>query len=271
MRILIRTSRLAIWSRRLAIFGFAVLVLAVTLHLLGQIATNVFEISLIIGTTVSALAVSLAVAAYARLWFTGDRGWKLASIGFSLGALCLMPAGYALAMAMFYPSTADVTTALVSPPSLLSVEDTETSLDPESILQSFPNLITRSYQIPPETLFGLAETLVRQRGWRVVRNSPPAFEGGQGTLNAIRTSLLGWENEIAYRIAPGPLGALIDLRAASLNPTRHDLGENGRAIESFLLALDDSVSAYVQANLGLGDDDVLHDVIVEDDEPESES
>lgn len=271
MRILIRTSRLAIWSRRLAIFGFAVLVLAVALHLFGQIATDVFEISLVIGTAVAALAVLLAAAAYMRLWFTGDRGWKLASIGISLGGLCLLPAGYALAMTLLYPSTADVTTALISPPALIRAADTETSIDPESILLSFPNLITRSYQIPPETLYGLAETLVRQRGWRVVRNSPPAFAGGQGTLNAIRTSLLGWENEIAYRISPGPLGALIDLRAASLNPTRHDLGENGRAIESFLLSLDDSVSAYVQANLSFSDDDVLHDVIVEDDEPETES
>ena len=90
-----------------------------------------------------------------------------------------------------------------------------------------------------------------------------------GELSAVRRSLFGWENEIAFRITPNPIGALIDLRAASLEPTAHDLGDNGRAIESFLLALDQSVSSYVQDNLSMTEEEAL-DVIGASQEPETQ-
>src|SRR5690554_6924625 len=149
MRILVRTSKLAIWARRLATFALATLVVAIVLHMLGQLSTDVFEIVLAIATGVAALAVLLAFIAYVRLWFTGDRGWRPASFGFFVGLLCLVPATAIAFLVARYPSTLDVTTALVSPPELVRAQASPSTIDPETVLESFPNLITRIYQVPP--------------------------------------------------------------------------------------------------------------------------
>lgn len=262
MRILIRTSKNAIWSRRLASFALAVIVVAIPLHIFDLISSDAFTISLAIGLGAAGLALLLGILAYIRLWFTGDRGWRPASFGVALGLACLAPAAYAGYLAMNYPSTADVSTALLSPPALIMARGSDVQIDPESILVSYPNLLTRFYQIPPSVLHELALTLARDRGWQIISSEAPEAEDRGGTLNAIRRSLLGWSNEIALRISPGPIGALIDLRAASLSPTPHDLGDNGRAIEGFLRALDLSVTEYVQRNMAFVDDD-SHSIVVQ--------
>lgn len=224
------------------------MVVATLLHLFGQIVSVVYEICLLIGTATAAMAFLLGLAAYLRLWFTGDKGWRPASIGFFLGLACLVPAMLAVIMVEVYPSTADVTTAYDDPLALLRAEPNHPEIDPETVLQSFPNLITRIYQIPPEVLFVLAEQLTRTKDWSVIDITEPSQDDDRVALNAIRRSLLGWENEIAFRIAASPIGARIDLRAASLDPVYHDLGDNGRAIESFLVDLDAEVNAYRQDN-----------------------
>ncbi len=254
MRILIRTSKSALWSRRLASFALAILVVAIPLHIFDLIPSDAFTISLGIGLGAAALALLLGIWACIRLWFTGDRGWGPAIFGIAFGLICLAPAGFAGYLAMTYPSTADVSTALLSPPELIMARGSDVDIDPESILVSYPNLITRFYQIPPQVLYQLAEGLARQHGWQVIGTNPPSGDQGRGTLNAIRRSLLGWSNEIAFRVSPSPIGALIDLRAASLYPTRHDLGDNGRAIEDFLRALDQTVTEYVQRNMAFIED-----------------
>ncbi|WP_116653010.1 DUF1499 domain-containing protein [Pelagibacterium sediminicola] len=233
----------------------AVLVVATPLHIFDLIATDVFGISLAIGFGTAALALLLGLFAYVRLWFTGDRGWRPASFGVAFGLICLLPVAAAGYLAVTYPATTDISTALASPPDLIMARAQGTEIDPELILVSYPNLITRFYQIPSPVLFDLAQTLARRSGWQVISALSPADEESGGTLNAIRRSLLGWSTEIAFRVSPGPIGALIDLRAASLFATPHDLGENGRAIEDFLRALDQSVTEYIQANLAAMEED----------------
>lgn len=263
MRVVVRTSRLAIWARRLALFAVALLLVAAGLRFFGQISWTVFEISIAIGTLAAALGVLCGFCAYVWLWFTGDRGWGYASAGFVLGMIGLAPAGAAAVIAELYPSTIDVTTALADPPPLqVARPDEETRLDTETILASYPNLITRIYQVPPDILFALGEDLARASGWIVIDTDAPAAADASGRLNAIRPAPFGWESEIAFRVAPGNIGgALIDLRAAALEPVRHDLGENGRAIEAFLLALDDRVSGFVQQYLSTIEEEETFEVI----------
>lgn len=248
MRILVRTSKLAIWARRLALFALALIAISAGLHVFGQIGSDVFQISLVIGTLCAAAAFLVGIAACVRLWITGDRGWTQSGVGVVLGLVCLVPSITAFALVETFPSTADVSTALENPPPLLQASPNQPQIDPETVLASFPNLITRIYRIPPETLFSLGQNLASAQGWDILDITPPA-EGRAGSVNALRRSVLGFENEIAFRVVPNPIGALIDLRAASLRPVFHDLGDNGRAIEDFLLALDDAVSAYIQNNM----------------------
>lgn len=268
MRIFVRTSKLAIWARRLALFSAILLAVAGLLHLFGQIAFEVFVISLQIVTVFAGAGLLLGIAAAIRLWFTGDRGWGQAGAGVVLGLLGLAPLGSVLVMASIYPATLDVTTALQNPPDMQLARESRADFDPETVLASYPNLITRIYQVPPDILYALGEELAAANGWDVLSATAPSPADPAGQLNALRPALLGWRSEIAFRVTPGAIGgAVIDLRAAAIDSIGHDLGENGRAIEAFLLALDDRVSGYIESQLAMGDDDETFEVIDAGDGP----
>lgn len=253
MRVFVRTSRLAIWSRRLGTFGVPLLGFAILLHVSGQISSTVFEVCLAIATGAGALAVLLAIAGYTRLWFSGDNGWGLASIGLAAGAACLLPAGVAAALIAAYPSTADISTDPRNPPELVFPRATPPDpIDPDRALNAFPSVLSRSYRIDPAALYDIARGIAEVRGWQIMRARPQSADL-PGRLNALHKSLLGWPNEIALRIEAAPLGARVDVRGASTGAVPHDLGTNGRAVESFLLALDQAVANYLRQNVELVD------------------
>jgi len=257
MRIVVRTSRLAIWSRRLGSFSVVLLLLSIILHFSGQIAPDVFEISIGLASVFAALALLLAVLAFAVLWQTGDKGWGLALSGFIASSFALIPAGTAFALYFSYPSTLDVSTDIGNPPALALAhpDRPEHAVDPEALANRFPNLVSRSYQLPVEVMHNLVEALARNNGWTVLRSRAPTETGMIGTLNARRETLWGWSSEIAIRVAANPMGANVSIRAASLRDMWHDLGDNGRSLENALLALDDAVTLYVRDGLAILDDD----------------
>lgn len=266
MRILIRTSRAAIWAGRLGSFAIPVLVLAVLFHRFGSLSTAAFEISLSIATATGAAAVLLAIGAFVRIWNTGDKGWTRASLGLIGGLAALAPLGYALVMMALYPSTADIATDPATPPELLyrPEDDTVLHLSETARAANFPQLVTRTYQIEPERLFAITEEAVAAQGWALVRRSAPRLPDAPGLINATATTLFGWTNEVALRVDTAPLGAQVVMRSASVRDTGHDLGDNGRQIEAFLVALDAAVTQALRESVPVPD---VEDAVPEDEQP----
>lgn len=270
MRILVRITRFAVWSARLAWFALPLLVLAVFSHRAGAISSQVFEICLGLAAGLGLAAVLLGIMAWIRLWFTGDRGWGRAGFGMAMGAIPAVPALYAAAMIALYPSTADISTDPRDPPPLMVAETEGAVLGPEDFGRRFPHLAPRSYQIAPEALLSLALAQARWRNWQVIGEIDPSATR-PGALHAVETTLFGWRNEIALRIRPEPGGARIALRAASVYPPLHDLGFNARLAESFLLTLDDQVTVFVReglADLEEVDEEDLVDLLIEEESEE---
>lgn len=247
MRILIRTSRLAIWSRRLAGFAFPVLVLSIALHRGAVMPTDLFETCLLIAFILAGLAVGLGLSAWIRLWYTGDRGWGRASAGIFVGLLTLAPFGYAVYLVLGYPSTADVSTDSIDPPTLIVdyAGTPATLLEPETIASRFPHLVTRNYQLDAAIVYELAGQIALRQNWEMERAFPPVA-GGEGQFNAIDTTWLGWRDEVAVRVSGVQGGAEVAMRSASTAPVWHDLGHNGRRIEAFMLALDAEVTTVLR-------------------------
>ncbi len=70
-------SRLALWSRRLALFALAVLVVAVLTFRLGTQSLQAMT-PMVSGIFLAAIAALLAVLAFVRIWVTGHKGVGLA-------------------------------------------------------------------------------------------------------------------------------------------------------------------------------------------------
>ncbi len=243
MRILIRTSKWAIWSRRFGSLALPLTIIPVFMHREQMIASSDFTVIEAVAAGVAALAIFLALGAFARLWITGDQGWSKAVWGLLFGIVCLLPFAYLGYEASRYPMVNEVSTDIAAPLALTSqvrVTPTSAALR-DSIEAAFPNARTRSYPIDATEMFGIVEDLVTAHGWEVrTRRAPPtALDIGQ--INAIAVTLFGWRDEVAIRVSGTAQGSTIDMRSVPL-ASLHDFGENGKRIEEFLLGLDQKVT-----------------------------
>jgi hypothetical protein len=247
MRILIRTSKWAVWARRTGALALPLAAIPVLLHRAHVVTSDNFITIETIALGLAALAVAMAIVAFVRLWFTGDQGWWKASLAFIFGVLCLAPAGYFGYLAIHQPSMPDVSTDFTTPPTLLNAAAARPP-DAAQIVRveaDFPNARSRNYPIAAPAMFDAVSDLIDDRGWDVLVSRKPATQVDSGEINAIVTTLLGFRQEVAIRVTGAPDGTTIAMRSASLT-NFPDFGENGQRVEDFMLDLDNQVTLMLR-------------------------
>lgn len=247
MRILIRTSKWAIWARRLANIALPMTIIPVLMHRFRYIPSDTFQTIEYIAVALAALALILSLGGVVRIWSTGDRGWGLALTALLLSLLCLAPASLAGYAIWHFPDVRDVSTDMTDPPPL-AVDPHWPPAAPAQLKRLeavFPNVRTRHYAVESGQVFDLIAKQVKQRGWDVQLETPPSPEADAGLIDAEATTLAGWRDEVAIRVAGSPDGVSVDMRSAATTDI-HDLGANGQRIEEFLAALDTAVTALMR-------------------------
>ncbi|MGV8833413.1 MAG: DUF1499 domain-containing protein [Devosia sp.] len=255
MRILIRTSRWAIWARRLGGVAVPLVVISVALHRLRLITSDLFVNAVTAAAVVALLAVVASVVALARIWQSGDHGWGKALLGLFFGLFCLAPFVWYGNLAAKYPPVTDIatTTRGLLP---LVFEPGTAAMPPPRVLSKaqasalFPNAETRSYPLGQAQTFALVVQLIDDNGWdvRMVREPNAALD--PALINAQIMTIPGWREEIVVRVTGDAASAKVDMRSASLN-ARHDFGANGLRIEQFLADLDTAVTSWLRDNPNL--------------------
>lgn len=246
MRILIRTSKWAIWARRLGSFALPLAIIPVFLHRERLISSADFHIIELVAGGFALLALVLALGAFARLWVTGDQGWARATLGLAFSLICLIPMAFVGWLALTFPTVTDVSTDFVDrPPLVSSTGRVLTAADQAALEAAFPNARSRSYPIAAQQLFDIVEQLALTNGWEPRARRAPTTPLDTGALNAIATTLLGWRDEVVLRVRGTATGADVDMRSAATHAWS-DLGENGRRIEQFLIALDGRITLMLR-------------------------
>lgn len=252
MRILIRTSKWAIWARRIGSLAVPLVILPVGMHHLRLIDSPSFFIVALLALAVSALAVLVGIIALARLWHTGDRGWDKALSGFFLGLVCLAPFCWYGYLAWTYPPVTDIATVPRGELPLLFLPDTA-QMPPPLVLTAeqqaavFPNATTRTYPLDVTQLFALVDRMAAGQGWDIRQRREPGADGEPGRINARVTTLAGWVEEVVLRVSAVPGGSALDMRSASINAP-HDFGSNGGRISNFMVAMDNEVTTLLRDN-----------------------
>ncbi len=254
VRILIRTSRWAIWARRLGGIAVPLVVLSVLLHRFGLVSGDRFLVIIGLGGVVALLAVTVSLMALARLWQTGDRGWNRALFGLILGLVCLAPYLWYGQLALHYPPVTDIATTQRDALPLIFEAGTADMPAPrlltaEQIASTFPNVVSRTYRLSQTQIFEIVSQLVEDNGWTMRRSTPPGGSGQPGRINAQTMTWPGWREEIVLAVTGNDDSATVDMRSASLNAP-HDFGSNGLRIESFLRALDEAVTTALRDAAG---------------------
>lgn len=235
-------SRAAIWSRRLAWFALAVLVIALALF---RREPSIPALAPIAGAyAIVAVALILALIAFIRIWQDGHRGVRLAAGAFLLCLVMLAPAAYAGFRYLTLPPGGDVSTDIDDPPSFsrsTAALKARTGHVPPEIpagqrklhRRAYPRAVPIVLEVPAEAGFAAAQRAVTALRWQVVEAIRPGGRTGAGRIEAIATNrLTGLVADITIRIRPRADGSRIDIRSTSRFGL-HDLGANARRIAAF--------------------------------------
>ena len=250
-------SRLAIWSRRLALFSIQLVVLDVVLHRVFSLPTPVALNIFAAGWIGAVLALLMGLASVVIIWRQGRGGAGSAATGILVALLVIgMPAA-ALPFVMNFPAINDLTTDPVTPPRFLALavsrpKDANPTAYPGAEFtrlqnQAYPDIRPVVVARSAAEAFEIVGDTLRRLRWDVVAEEAPRGPGQPGYIEAVeRTLVLGFYDDVSIRIAGNDREARIDVRSAARYGS-HDLGRNAARIRGFFKELQTRVDASVPA------------------------
>jgi uncharacterized protein (DUF1499 family) len=233
-------SRLAVWSRRFALFAIVVSLLAIIIGRAGFLEIIPSLAAVGGALIVAAIAVLLAIGAFVVIWRDGLAGFGMAITAFAIGVGILAYPSYLATKAYRLPAISDVTTDPIDPPRFEAIARLR-SRDANPILYAglraaelqkaaYPNIQPVFLPVTPEAAFEAAMSVVAKRKQRIVDARPPQAGRRDGRIEAVfRTPVMGFRDDVVIRIRPDPDGTRIDLRSTS-RYGRHDFGTNAARV-----------------------------------------
>ena len=243
-------SRLAIWSRRIALFSLVATFIAIVV-----VRSGALEIAPALSTLGGALALAmlailLAFGAAVSIWKDGVGGIGEAVTGLLIGLVLIAYPLYVGVKAYKLPAIYDITTDPIDPPRF----DAIARLRPRDANPvTYAGLYTAEQQrtaysdiepdmtsVSPQEAYDAAMKVITKRKWHVVDARPPQGTAPRdGLIEAIaRTPILGFRDDVAVRVRATHEGARIDVRSAS-RYGRHDLGANAARVRALIEDIDD--------------------------------
>lgn len=249
-------SRLAVWSRRVAVFSIPVVLLAITI-----VRSGLLELVPALATFAGALALAgvailLALGAFIVIWREGLRGIGHSVLALAIGIGILAYPAYLATRAYRLPVINDVTTDPIDPPRFEAIARlrsresnpiTYAGLRAAELQRAaYPDIEPLLLNVSPQEAYDTALAVITRRKWRIVDARPPQGGRRDGLIEAVaRTPIMGFRDDVVVRIRPAQEGARVDLRSAS-RYGRSDLGANASRVRALIDDIDDSAGSEEQ-------------------------
>jgi uncharacterized protein (DUF1499 family) len=242
-------SKLAIWSRRLALFAIAVVLLVIVIVNLGFLDPVPAIASLAGSLFFAFVAMVLAFGAFVVIWRQGSRGLGLAVSALAIGLAMLAYPAYLAVLFYRLPPINDITTDPVDPPRFeviakLRPRGSNPPAYPGAAAMklqrsAYPDIEPLLVSTTPLEAYEAALAVITKRKWRIVDLRAPQTGRREGRIEAVaRTPIMGFRDDIVVRVRAAEDGARIDMRSAS-RYGQHDFGANARRIRSLSEDIDD--------------------------------
>lgn len=251
-----RWSWSAPWARRFAVLGLAVVLVAIAAHWLLLLETPALFWSLVTAAALALLALLLAGIGLPRVWYYGYRGGRDLAKAFIVAALVLIPACFAVFMALTTPKISDVSTDLDEPPAFtaegavrgwgMNAAEFPSEASKELQRAEYPEVAGRRYDVPIENVRAAAETTMKEYGWPILG---PHIIGTGSRFNietVVYSPVLALPSDVVVRLVEDGDSTFVDMRAASRYGDR-DFGLNAGLVTAFLKELDVQVATLTPA------------------------
>jgi uncharacterized protein (DUF1499 family) len=249
-------SRLALWSRRLALFSLAAALLSIVI-----VRSGFLEIEPALATFIGALALSgvamlLAILSLVVIWREGVAGAGLAFSTLAIGILLNAYPAYLAKKWYELPPISDITTDPIDPPRFEAVAKLRPrGANPpayaglyaaEQQRSAYPDVEPIEVSVSPAVAYQAALDLMNKRKWLVVDARAPQGTRAEGRIEAVaRTPIMGFRDDVVVRVRPSGEGARIDMRSSS-RYGRYDFGSNAARIVGLLADIETATDQPVK-------------------------
>jgi uncharacterized protein (DUF1499 family) len=247
------TSRLAIWSRRIAGFALVACFLAIIV-----VRSGLLEIWPALATFAGALAIAviallLALAAFVVIWIEGSAGMGAALGAMAISLAILAYPAYLGLKAYRLPWIHDITTDPIDPPRYEALSrlrprdanpiDYAGLYTAEQQRKAYPDVGPLGTNATPQAAYDAVLAVVNKRRWRVVDARAPQAGRREGRIEAVaRTPIMGFRDDVVIRVRAEPDGTRIDARSSSRYGTS-DFGANASRVRGLMSDIEEAIRA----------------------------
>src|SRR6201996_4841441 len=250
-------SRLASWSRNLAVFSVVAIVVSILILRFGFLEIKPALATFFGALACAGLSIVIGVIGGAAIWQSGARGTSRILLALLIDAVVLAYPAYLGLQYRRLPAIHDITTDPIDPPRfealarLRSGEGTNPAVyaglySAEQQRSAYPDIETVELELPVQRAYEITLQLVNRRKWLVIDERPPLPPRRIGHIEAVaRTPIMGFREDVAIRVVADGEDSRVDIRSSS-RYFESDLGSNAARILKFT---DDLNAAVDNANL----------------------
>lgn len=249
-------SKLAVWSRRFALFSVAAALIAIVIVRAGLLEAMPGIVTFAGALAFAAIGILLALLSLITIWRQGLSGIGHSVAAIAIGGALLAYPAYLAYQAYRLPPISDITTDFLDPPGFDAIRRLRSrDTNPvqyaglyaaEQQREAYPEISTLELKVSPKTAYDHALALVNKRRWLVMDAREPIAGRRDGRIEAVaRTPVMGFREDIVIRVRGADEESRVDMRSSSRYGF-HDIGSNAARIRSFLDGVDETVDAALE-------------------------
>jgi Protein of unknown function (DUF1499) len=250
-------SRLASWSRNLAVFAVVAVLVSVIIVRFGFLEIKPALATFFGALACAGLSIVVGLIGAASIWQSGVRGVSRILLAFLIDALLLAYPAYLAVQYRRLPPIHDITTDPIDPPRFEALARLRNGdganpavyaglYSAEQQRIAYPDIETVELGLPVQRAYEITLQLVTRRKWLIIDERPPQPPRRVGRIEAVaRTPIMGFREDVSIRVSPDDEDSRVDIRSAS-RYFESDLGSNAARIRKLTDDLNTAAEADAQ-------------------------
>jgi len=247
-------SRLASWSRNLAVFAVVAVLVSILIVRFGFLEIKPALATFFGALACAGLSILVGLLGAASIWQSGERGMSRILLAFLVDAALLAYPAYLGLQYRKLPPIHDITTDPIDPPRFEALARLRSGdganpavyaglYSAEQQRTAYPDIETVELELPVQRAYEITLQLVTKRKWLVIDERPPQPPRRIGRIEAVaRTPIMGFREDVSIRVSPDDEDSRVDIRSAS-RYFESDLGSNAARVRKLIDDLNTAADA----------------------------